>query len=360
MDSSVVELGAWEDAFSDAFKIVSGAVNLGQPTVYSVVRDEMFFLPAFLNHYRSIGVEQFLFFDDQSQDGSRQYLAAQPDCVVISSEIKYGDVVELLPVPGYSVRSGKKRFGVLLKSLIPRVFLKEGYAIYADADEFLVLPEPFESVSELFAALEKNRISVVAASLVEMYPESLADLAEEAGQPETLHDLLALAPFFDAKVLLELSPGSQARTEYRGASWRLFNHYGISRRHWINRHAPALIVKALGLGNPSTACVKTPVICWGGGVCLEGSHRANKPPGEAILLALMHFKFTPDLWRRMGFALKSGAYAGGSKAYRYYDALFRRMAREDGLFLGEVSVRYEGLEAYSNAGLIFNNLGSDR
>ena len=42
-------------------------------------RNERLRLPAFLNHYRSLGVDEFLVIDNDSSDGSTEYLAAQAD-----------------------------------------------------------------------------------------------------------------------------------------------------------------------------------------------------------------------------------------------------------------------------------------
>ena len=46
------------------------------------VRDEMTFLPGFLDHYRKMGVTEFLFINNDSRDGTTDYLLAQQDCFV--------------------------------------------------------------------------------------------------------------------------------------------------------------------------------------------------------------------------------------------------------------------------------------
>jgi hypothetical protein len=44
------------------------------------VRNELVRMPAFLEHYRRLGVRHFLVVDNQSTDGLEAYLAGQPDC----------------------------------------------------------------------------------------------------------------------------------------------------------------------------------------------------------------------------------------------------------------------------------------
>ncbi|EHQ53710.1 hypothetical protein ECTPHS_13652, partial [Ectothiorhodospira sp. PHS-1] len=317
-------------AFADSLRLAHGVVRPGRPTVYSIVRDEMFFLPAFLNYYRSLGVRQFLFFDDQSRDGTFEFLAEQPDCCILVSDKLYGDDVEL-PADPVSGKVRRRRFGVLLKSIIPHHFLGDGFAIYADADEFLLLPERFTDVSDFFRVLDEADIRVVSASLLEMYPATLEDMRRGI-HPASLQDLVESYPYFDDRCLLTLRPAAQPALEYKGASWRLFRQHGVCKRHWINRHVPAAMIRVLGFPTPSTACVKTPILRWGAGVYLDGSHRASQAPSEEILLTMLHFKFTADLQRKMDFALTSRAYAGGSRIYRYYDCLFRRLGSGGGAF----------------------------
>ncbi len=47
--------------------------------VFVTQRNERPRLPHFLDYYRSLGVGHFLIVDNDSDDGSRDYLAAQPD-----------------------------------------------------------------------------------------------------------------------------------------------------------------------------------------------------------------------------------------------------------------------------------------
>ena len=43
-------------------------------TLLAILKNEIYFLPAFLNHYRRLGVQRFVFLDDRSDDGSFEYL----------------------------------------------------------------------------------------------------------------------------------------------------------------------------------------------------------------------------------------------------------------------------------------------
>ena len=66
--------------------------NLAHPrgiALFSIIRDEMYFLPRFFAHYRQLGVDDFLIYDDRSIDGSTDFLIAQSDCTVLTGSYKY-------------------------------------------------------------------------------------------------------------------------------------------------------------------------------------------------------------------------------------------------------------------------------
>jgi hypothetical protein len=50
---------------------------------FSLIYNEEWFLPHFLEHHRALGVEHFVFYDDHSTDRTREILMAQEDCTVL-------------------------------------------------------------------------------------------------------------------------------------------------------------------------------------------------------------------------------------------------------------------------------------
>ncbi len=55
-------------------------------TLFAMLRNESYLLPHFLHHYRRLGVENFVFYDDHSTDGTLDLLDRQPSCSVLTSE----------------------------------------------------------------------------------------------------------------------------------------------------------------------------------------------------------------------------------------------------------------------------------
>src|SRR6188472_4186589 len=66
-------------------------------TVCCIVHNAMYFLPAFVAYYRRLGVDRFVVLDDRSTDGTPEYLAAQPDVMVVESAIRYFEEIPYAP-----------------------------------------------------------------------------------------------------------------------------------------------------------------------------------------------------------------------------------------------------------------------
>lgn len=57
----------------------TGQIRKGDILAFVTLRNERVRLPFFLDYYRKLGVDHFLFINNNSDDGSGNYLAEQPD-----------------------------------------------------------------------------------------------------------------------------------------------------------------------------------------------------------------------------------------------------------------------------------------
>ena len=62
----------------------------GAPVLMSVVKNEMLRLSYLLTYYRDIGFRHFIFVDNNSSDGTREFLLAQPDSFVFHTAESFG------------------------------------------------------------------------------------------------------------------------------------------------------------------------------------------------------------------------------------------------------------------------------
>ncbi|SDY83489.1 glycosyltransferase family 2 protein [Citreimonas salinaria] len=151
--------------------------------VVSVMRNERRMLPHFLAHYRALGVEGFLVADNGSDDGTAEYLAAQPD-------------VALFSAPG-SYRAA--RYGVAWQETLLACRLGR-WSLVADADELLVWQHPQrDTLPALLARPAFARAEGVRVFLLDMYPDGpLHDATFEAGTPFDEAGFADRVPFLTA------------------------------------------------------------------------------------------------------------------------------------------------------------------
>jgi len=334
-------------SLADPFRTVHGALRDAEATAFAIVKNEMYFIRSFLDHHRRLGVEQFIVLDDQSKDGTREYLVAQDDCLVIESPFAFGEPVEL-PGPDGGRRM---RAGIAFKSLIPQRYLSHRYGLYLDADEYLVLPEGVATIVELIDLLKRHEIRSVAAGLIDFFPASVTEL-DTPRDLATSEAMLGAHPYFDAVPLLGAKPGKSFPTKVsKGTTARLFRAHGIRLVPEAMRGAPRWLNRLLPYKFPKSSVLKTPLVRWDPQVEYLNSHRANVPASEQVLLGLAHLKFTHDLARRIDYALASKAYTRGSEKYLWYAQLLESMRRGNPSFLGPKSKPYAKPADLASAGL---------
>ncbi len=302
-------------------------------TVFSVVRNEMYFLPHFLQHYRTLGVRDFWFLDDHSEDGTREFLLAQSDCGVIQSSLRFGDQV------------GQKSFGTAVKTIVPHELFQGRWVLMVDADEFLVLPQAFASMDALAAALQGGSLKVARALMIDFLPASLRALTQASVDTNPF----ALCPYFDALSVLEWPDRTVA----------------ASRISWQESVRPRMLAK-LRSATPSvelldilksykTANVnKAPLLFWQGDTQMLSAHRSSELPSDRVTLVLAHFKFYPGYKARIADALATKAHWASSVEYRFLDVATREL--EDWPLLGPRSRSFSSPADLEDAGLLVSHL----
>lgn len=126
----------------------------------STLRNERVRLPYFLDYYRALGVGHFLMIDNGSDDGSRAYLAEQPDVSVWSTSASYK----------------RARFGVDWLNWIARKHAHGHWALTVDPDEFFVYPfADTRGLRALTDWLDASSIRSFGAMLLDMYPKGPLD-----------------------------------------------------------------------------------------------------------------------------------------------------------------------------------------
>ena len=305
----------------------------------AVVRNEMYFLPAFLEHYRRMGVGHFLIVDDQSDDGTGAFLRDQPDVTLIGSARRYGDLVvpRTGPVAGTEIR-----MELIWKSLLPARFAPDRWSVLADADEFVVLP-PGAGLPEVAGLADRIEARCVTGVMLDVYPRRLEEF-EQQGPFD-----LGAEWFFDGERHLQLRGGRDPRVVYPGARARLMAELGLARWSFRDR-----LNRLTGKRRyPRYNMLQKPFLRkWRTDDSMRDAHRSTLEPTTELLLPLRHFKFNANSYRRIADAISLGQYLGGSHEYVALDRVLKEMKARNHPFLYDRSREagsYESFAATGNA-----------
>lgn len=130
--------------------------------IFCTLRNERVRLPYFLKYYRDLGIRHFLFVDNNSDDGSREYLAEQPDVSVWTTGKSYK----------------RARFGVDWLNHLQGKYGHDHWTLVVDVDEFFIYPfcdtRPIPALTDW---LDASSIKSFGAFLLDMYPRG--DISEQ-------------------------------------------------------------------------------------------------------------------------------------------------------------------------------------
>ena len=273
----------------------------GEVCVMTVCRNEMDRLPAWLDHYRTLGVRHFVAIDNGSTDGTTEFLSTQPD-------------VHLWGATGFyrQTASGRRWLNTLTESVAT-----DAWCIVADADEFLVFPHHDQGLFHLTAYLDSIGAETMFSPMLDMHGEAIDSWNDRTGG----ESLASLFPYFDSRTYLIGS-----------------------------RHAPYLSVSA-GLRNltlskvmPEALLSKPAMIKGGRGIRYLTSHTTTPCIPADVTGAFLHYKFAVDPRPRSAFSSSKGVFA-------------RLLAQDlaatrDVKLVSEHSVRYEGVSQLIDGGIV--------
>jgi hypothetical protein len=138
----------------------TGQIGRDAILLVSVLRNERIRLPYFLRYYRELGISHILMVDNASDDGSREYLAAQPDVSLWTTRASY--------------RSS--RYGADWMNWLLMRHGRGHWILAVDVDEFFIYPfcdtRPIRALTDW---LDTGGARSFPAMVVDMYPKGPID-----------------------------------------------------------------------------------------------------------------------------------------------------------------------------------------
>jgi hypothetical protein len=293
-------------------------VKPGDRLLMTMGRDENTRIPFFLDYYRKLGIDHFLFVDNQSESPMADLLANEKDVSLWHTSQGYAE----------------SRFGVDWMNALLSAHAVGHWTLTVDLDEFFVYPfMESRSYGELLAFLSDSERQSFYTLLVDMYPEGpIGDAHVPAGD-----DPLKYAAFFDRSGYFATSGGHQNTFVRGGPRLRAFNSGDYTT-------APALN--------------KTPLIKWQSRFAyylsthvaypamLNHAHRKfHEPTG-----ALLHFKFVSSFREKIDMAIRLRNHYSDSSEYEKYQHHLRQS--ENYSLHSAISAKYAGPESLIRAGIM--------
>ncbi len=264
-------------------------VKKGNILAFSTQRNEKVRLPYFLEYYRDMGVDHFFIVDNDSDDGSVPYLAAQPDVSLWHTKASYKG----------------SRFGVDWLNYLQWKYAHGHWTLVVDPDEFLVYPfcdtRPLPALTDW---LDASEIKSFGAMLLDMYPKGRIDA----------------------------QPYKEGMNPVEIASWFDAGNYTITPNHtysnlWI-QGGPRARKFFPEEPNRAPALNKTPLIKWDRSYVYVSSTHTVLPRGlnkvfddnggEKASGVLLHTKFIDTFGLKAKEELERGEHYAGSVEYKAY------------------------------------------
>lgn len=286
---------------------------------FVTLRNERSRLPFFLDYYRKLGIGHFLMVDNDSGDGSAEYLAQQPDVSLWQTRESYKGA----------------RFGMDWINDLLRRYGQDHWCLTVDPDEFFIYPHhdsrPLQALTDWLDAGGERSFS---AMLLDLYPRGPVEQAicREGQNP------LEVANWFDAANY----------TIHKNPRYgNLWIQGGPRARSFFARDpklAPALN--------------KIPLVRWRRHYAyISSTHMAlpralnivyDEEGGERISGVLLHAKFLSTFIEKSSEEMVRGEHYADSQEYRAYSA-----GMEDDMILWtEESRCYEDWRQLQELGLI--------
>ena len=284
-------------------KLVKSVENIKKNTVklYCPIRNELSLLPLFLEYHRNLGIGCFVFVDNDSIDGSLDFLLTQDDCIV------------------YQTKDSFKRANYAINWIneLMQLHSRDQWAIYLDCDEFLVY-ENCESVplADFLRSYNYADHNSFYAIMIDMYSDKefgVFDIKDRCSLINTLYiDTDYIFRKYPRRPFKKCSQKSNIEV-LGGPRCRIYSSPTIqNKRDWFYylvagqvdrfiKYIPIYLMPLLSRIWPRTplAQYKTPVNFISNEFNYDSNHGSNNTLKADYMLGILHLKFSDELAQKI-------------------------------------------------------------
>lgn len=259
-------------------------INVTQDEIlaFACVRNESLRLPYFIRYHRRLGVDRFFVVDNNSDDGTVNYLLAQKDVHLFHTDGSYAD----------------SRCGVDWLNLLLRTYGVGHWCLTLDADELFVYPLCEDvDLHQLSGYLETTKAQAVVTFMLDMYSDrSIRTTLCELGQ-----SFVEVCRYFDVDTYHQRDENQMPVRG--GARHRLF---------WHGRER----------AKPSPMLKKIPFAKWRDDLRYEAStHLLAHARVAQLTGVLQHFKFFSDFYEQAKTEVERKEHWDNAAQYESYWAV---------------------------------------
>ncbi|MBM7685773.1 glycosyltransferase family 2 protein [Defluviitalea raffinosedens] len=288
--------------FKDDLKIVNSSrinnFNRNDVIAICVVKNDLIRMKTFYEHYRKLGVKRFAILDNNSDDGTYEWLKEQKDTDLFKTDIPYSTL----------------RRQAWINKIIAYYGFNRWYLI-VDSDELFVYENcENNKINDLINIVQINRITRVRTLTVDMYSDGSKGINES--------DYLKHYVYFDS------------------------DNYELIQRYNFNLVVGGMRARVFQDNNKRffPYLTKYPLIYFEKGDIQYSSHYSfpfYKNFQSPCWGALLHYKFLPSDLKRYSEISKSGKFHNNSYEYKQYIKKYR----ED----SKLSFIYKDSKEYKNS-----------
>ncbi len=283
-------------------------INDEDVVLFSVVRDESYRIVSFLDYYRKMGVDKFIFVDNMSTDGTDKVLLEHEDVILYSTTDTYAQSFN----------------GVRWIHHLMDHYITKQWCMYVDVDEFLVFPHSEKvGLRPLLKYMDHNGHEGIKGFMLDCYTKDnfLVSITEQNPLDQALW-------FYN---------------EYQFCGWENPPHNRVFGGFRAALYDELNIILS-----------KTPIIKGGKGIRFITSSHATSPfVSSDVTSCFVHLKYSQYFFDRAEEEMKRKMHYKGGKRYFLY-------AKEKDKVLNfdtnhEKSVRYESSAQLVDLGLIHSS-----